>query len=154
MSKPQKQDARTVALELLADTDITNLTFFQGRVTKDPDWSTVVDKDGEVTLGGEFVQVSMAVGSGYETVRCFDEDFIEWALSLGAESVIQVVCERVNKPRKQGEGWSTYWQTLVVAPVKVAERKTESDREGAVDRRKKALKEGSKPKTRSVRILA
>lgn len=136
-------DARTLALEMLANTEVTNLTFMQGAVTKSPDWAVYRNEDGEWTLGGEFVQFTVALGAGYETVRCFDEALMDWALGLGGGSVVQVVCERVNKPKGQGQGWSTYWLVLAVNAVSTEPRDEGIDREGAVERRIAAEKAGA-----------
>jgi hypothetical protein len=113
----------------------TGISFYEGEVTKDPDWATRRDENGQVVLSDmEFVSFTVNTGGNYATIRAFDEALIEFALGLGGGSRVAIAVEPVNQPGKDG-AWRTYLRALAVTAVSVVERVADTDREGAVARR-------------------
>ncbi len=113
----------------------TRISFYEGEVTKDPDWATRRDENGQVVLSDmEFVSLTVNTGGNYATIRAFDEALIEFALGLGGGSRVAIAVEPVNQ-RKQDGSWRTYLRAMAVTAVTVADRASDTDREGAVERR-------------------
>lgn len=111
------------------------ISYYEGEVTKDPDWATRKQDDGTVTLAeSAFVSFTVNTGGSYATVRAFDETLVGFALGLGGGSRIAVAVEPVNKRRPDGS-WSTYLRALAVTAITVVDRVADTDRDGAVARR-------------------
>lgn len=139
-------------IEMLEE-GVTNVMYFEGTLTKDPDWATRKTEDGEVVLSdSEFVTFTVLTGGSYHSVRAFDEALVNWALGLGGGARVAVSAELVNQAPKKGGRWSSYMRALDVQCLKHEDRKAGVDREGAVERRKAA--EAAGPKARVTRIHA
>lgn len=133
-----KQTERNPILDYVVEqlrSGASALSYFEGEVTKDPDWATRKQDDGTVALSeSAFVTFTVNTGGSYATVRAFDEALVNFALGLGGGSRIAIAVEPVNKRRDDGS-WSTYLRALAVHCVEASERRSGTDREGAVARR-------------------
>ena len=139
MSNKKVENVVIPKLIEMLEAGVANIMYFEGPVTKDPDWGTRRGEDGQVVLSdSEFVQVTVQTGESYHTVRAFagDEALVEWALGLGGGSIVAMSAEVVNlAPKTRGGRWSTYLRAVDVQCIHREERKSGTDREGAVARR-------------------